>query len=102
MRYAWSKEEAQIIKAAWADDAGRAALTLVVQKLAMLHGQSFADTAELTAFHEGRRFVGIALMTAVNTPLDKLVRTDDDPGRGTIPTATERAVTAGGKPISKR
>ena len=80
----WTKDEAQIIKACWASDAGKEALSLVVERLCNLMGP--ADNA----IEEGRRRVGIDLMRAVNLPLDKLIKEDThEPAR--VVTATERA-----------
>lgn len=89
--YPWSKDDAQIIKAAWANEHGRKALDLIVARLCNLHGLSMSGDPHTTAFQEGRRFVGVSLAAAINTPLDKLVRTDDDHRSSGITTATERA-----------
>ena len=99
--YVWSKEEVQIIKAAWANEQGRRALDLVVSRLSNLHGLSMSGDPHMTAFMEGRRFVGVSLAAAINTPIDKLVRTDDDTRISSpVPTATERATAAAIKPAS--
>ena len=90
--YVWSKEEAEIVKAAWADEHGRRALELIIGRVCNLMGQSFETDPHATAFNEGRRYVGIALKNAINTPMNKLVRTDDDNrSSGPVATATERA-----------
>lgn len=89
--YEWTKDEAQIIKAAWASDHGKMALTLIVERLAGIHAGSFSSDALLMAFNEGRRFVGRELMTAINRPIDKLVKAPDEPRSNRPLTATERA-----------
>lgn len=91
--YQWSKDEVQIIKAAWATDAGKLALQLIVERLCILHGSSYSTDTHEMAFHEGRRFVGRELAHAINTPMEKAVRKKhDDDLIDTKPiSATERA-----------
>lgn len=89
--YEWTKDEVQIIKAAWASDAGRHALSLIVDQLAGIHSRSFSSDALQMAFNEGRRFVAIELKTAINLPVDKIVKEPDEPRTGRLLTATERA-----------
>jgi len=88
--YPWSKEEAQIIKACFATDTGRHALTLIVERLGMLHGQSFDKDPITMAFHEGRRFVGRELMAAINNPIETIVQEPHEPRSSRPITATER------------
>lgn len=98
--YNWSKAEVQIIKAAWATDHGRRALTIIIEHLGSLHGPSFATDPMQMAFNEGRRFVARELMSAVNLPINKLVKEPDEPRDSRPPTATERAAAvADGTPI---
>ncbi len=89
--YVWTKDEVQIIKAAWNTDPGRFALSLIVDRLGGLHNNSFSSDALQMAFNEGRRFVGIELKTAINLPVDKIVKEPDEPRTSRILTATERA-----------
>lgn len=92
--YPWTAEEVQIIKGCWADPNGRLALTLIVERLGILHGQAFDSDALRMAWHEGRRFVAREIMAAINNPVEKLV-IDDDTGSSSRPlTATERVVRA--------
>ena len=92
--YAWTKEEAQIIKACWATDAGALALQLVVERLGRLHGGTLSSDALQMAHSEGRRSLAIDLMDAINTPLDRLVKEEPlEHGHPPI-TATERAAQA--------
>ena len=89
--YPWTKDEVQIIKAAWATDQGRLALSLIVERLGNLHGASFAPDPYLTAFYEGRRNVARELMVAINNPVEKIVKEEPNEfGHGTL-SATERA-----------
>jgi hypothetical protein len=88
--YAWSRDEVQIIKAAWSTDAGRLALTVIVEHLAGLQSSTYDDNPGRMAHSEGRRSVGIDLMRAINLPMDKLMETRPDDRHGTL-TATERA-----------
>ncbi len=92
--YPWTKEEVQVIKAAWVTDASRPALLLIVERLGNLHGASFDSDPSLMAFHEGRRFVGRELMAAINQPVEKLVKETDEPRSNRPITATERAIRA--------
>lgn len=87
MTHVWTKDEVQIVKAAWATDPGRLALTLIVERICNLMGPANTD------IEEGRRRVGIDLMAAINLPLDKLIEEThgDDNQRGKPVTATERA-----------
>lgn len=89
----WTKDELQIIKAAWATDAGRLALSIVVERLAGLHGSTYHDNPQRMAHSEGRRSVGIDLMRAVNLPIEKIIEAPKDDRHGPI-TATERAALA--------
>jgi Cu/Ag efflux pump CusA len=89
--YPWSKDEAQIIKAAWATDPGRLALNLVVERLAGLMGPAFDSDALVMAHREGRRSVGVDLMRAINMKIEQLVKEDNEPRSSRIATATERA-----------
>jgi len=89
MTFDFTREEQSALKAAWATDHGRAALTIIIERIGMMHKSSFAPDAHVTAFNEGRRFVAIAVATAINQPLKDAHEHDDT--RGPIPTATERA-----------
>lgn len=91
--YPWTKDEVQVIKAAWASDHGRLALSLIVERLGNLHGASFAPDPHVTAFNEGRRYVARELMVAINNPVDRIVKEEPDERHGTL-TATERAASA--------
>lgn len=98
----WTKEEANIIKAAWATDHGRLAINLVVERLAGLMSPAFDPSPTVAAWKEGRRSVGIDLMRVINTPTDKLFKEPDEPRRRSL-TATERAnLTARGDLASTR
>lgn len=102
--YPWSKSEVETIKALYADDGGRRALELIIERLGNLNGLSFSADPHATAFNEGRRFVAIELLAAINIPTDKLVQEAPD-GRTRVVTATERAERiAGGayKPYKRR
>ncbi len=98
--YSFTRDEVQIIKAAWSTDAGRLALQLVVERLGNMHGASFDTDPILMAFNEGRRFVARELATAINMPIEKIVKEQhDDSVRISEPiSATERAarVASGG------
>jgi hypothetical protein len=90
--YPWTKEEVQSVKAAWASDAGRVALTIIVERLANIHGASFSNNPLEMAFNEGARFIGRELMAAINQPVEKIVKEPDEPhSRTRVPTGTERA-----------
>lgn len=88
--YAWTKEEAAAIKALYATDAGRYVLDIIVHRLGMLEGMSFAGDPYTTAFQEGRRYVGGNLNNVLITPMDKIIREEPDVRHGPI-TSTERA-----------
>lgn len=88
--YVWSKQEAQIIKAAAATDEGRRALELVVEHLCGLRASVYDDHPQRMAMMEGRRSVAIDLRRAMLTPIDKLIPEVTDDRRRTL-TATERA-----------
>ena len=68
----WTKEEVQIIKAAWATDAGRVALEVIVGRIAGLHGTTYNDNALRMAHSEGRRSVGHDLMRAINLKIENI------------------------------
>lgn len=67
----WSREEAQVIKRCYATPEGRDALDLIVQRLALFYRSSFNPDTHVTAFNEGRRFVGSVLDELIHQPLDK-------------------------------
>lgn len=92
--YPWTKEETQIIKGAFATDAGRHALTLIIERLGIIHGASFDSDPSVMAFHEGRRFVARELMAVINNPVEKIVKDPDEPRTSRPITATERAARA--------
>lgn len=92
--YDWKKDEVQIIKAAWASDHGKQALLLIVEKLAGIHADPFHQDPYIHARGAGRRSVGIDLMRAINTPIDKLVKAPDERRSNRPVTATERAADA--------
>jgi len=89
--YPWSKDEVQVVKAAWASEHGRIALNLIVERLAGLMAPSFSTDPLVMARAEGRRSVGVDLMRAINMKLEQLVKEPHEPRTGRIPTATERA-----------
>ena len=103
--YPWTKDEARIIKAAWATDAGRLALNLIVERLGLLHAHSIsADPVEM-ALLPGRRFVAVELASVINTPLDHIVKEPNDDRSSSRPiSATERAarVAAGLDPTGRK
>lgn len=88
--YEWNKDEAQIIKAAWSSDHGKQALLLIVERLCGIHTDPFHPDPYIHARGAGRRTVGIDLMTAINTPLEKLVKAPDEHRSNRPITATER------------
>lgn len=89
--YEWNRDEVQVIKSAWATEEGKLALLLVVERLAGIHAGSFSSDALLMAFNEGRRFVARELMSAINRPLEQLVKAPDEPRSNRPITATERS-----------
>lgn len=88
--YEFTRDEVQILKAAWASDAGRMALDVIAGRLCQLHGASFNTDALVMAHNEGRRYVGRAIMAAVQLPLEKIVREPDEPRSSRPVTASER------------
>jgi hypothetical protein len=107
MKYDWTKDEAQVIKAAWATEPGRAAINLIIHRLCGIGRLSMDDSPVRTAFAEGRRFVAIELVNAVNVATEQLVKEPDDRST-TVDTVTKRAADVGrvaqqlaaGKPAS--
>lgn len=91
MNYEYSKDEVQIIKAAWASEHGKQALMLIVERLCGIHADAFHPDPYIHARGAGRRSVGVDLMRAINAPLDKLVKAPDEPRSNRPITATERA-----------
>lgn len=89
----WSREEVAIIKTAWLEQsgAGRAALNLVVERLAGLMLPSFDSNALEMARKEGRRSVGVDLMRAINMPVEQVVKEPDEPRSNRPISATERS-----------
>jgi hypothetical protein len=108
MTYDFTRDEQAAIKAAWATEHGRAALTVIMERLGMLHLSSFSPDANVTAFNEGRRFVAICVAHAINKPLKESDAGHDIDSRGPVPTATERATfnaaqrATGRKPARRR
>lgn len=102
--YPFTKEEVSIIKAAWANDAGRLALELIVDRLGLMHGHSIDSDPVANALLPGRRFVAVELARAINTPLDKFVKDTDDRSSSRPLSATERAahVAAGLDPAGRK
>ena len=102
--YPFSKDEVSILKAAWASDAGKLALTLIIERLGQLHGHSISADPIEHALIPGRRFVAVELARAINTPLDQFTKDTDDRSSSRPLTATERAarVTAGLDPAGRR
>lgn len=93
MIFNWSKESAHAVKACWSTPEGRLALSIVVEHLGLIHGDSDSLDPHEMAFTKGRRFVARELMNAINTPLDKLAKEPDvRPNRPL--TGTERAAVA--------
>ena len=89
--YPWTKEEAERIKALYADPGGRLVLEMIIERLGWLNGASFmAGDPYMTAFTEGRRFVARELLTAINVPTEALIKEEPN-GRTRTLTATERA-----------
>lgn len=89
--YPWTKEEVQIIKAAWVTDQGRLALNLIVERLGQLHGHSISADPIENALLPGRRFVAVELARAINAPLEQFTKEPDDDRSSRPITATERA-----------
>ena len=87
----WTKEEVQIIKAAWATDAGRVALEVIVGRIAGLHGTTYNDNALRMAHSEGRRSVGHDLMRAINLKIENVVKEHHEPRSFQPASATELA-----------
>lgn len=85
----WSKDDVQTIKAAWASE-HKHALLLIVERLGNLHGGPHSLSHEDLAFDAGRKFVARELTIAINTPLDKFVKDQNERANRTL-TATERA-----------
>lgn len=92
--YPWTKEEVQIIKACWASEPGRIALQLVVERLGVLHGDSYDDNPSRMAWIAGRRYVARELMAAINNPVEKIAKEPHEPRSNRPITATERAARA--------
>jgi hypothetical protein len=102
--YVWTKEEAQIIKAAWADEHGRRALNLIIDRLCNVMGSSMVlGDPHATSFQEGRRWPAQQLAIVIKMPLDQLTQdTPHEPaGSSPVLTATERAA-RGSLPRPKR
>lgn len=102
--YAWTKEEVQIIKSAWADVHGKLALNLIIDRLCGVMGSSFVlGDSHATAFLEGVRWPAQQIAAAVNTPLDKLIQEPQNESPGSpVLTATERAARAVSNARTKR
>lgn len=88
--YAWTKEQVQIIKGCAGTDAGRQALSLIVQELCGITSSSFSTDPAQMAFNEGRRWVAIQINAAVTTPTDHLVKEPHEPRSNRPISATER------------
>ena len=101
MTHDWSKDEVQIIKAAWASDQGRLALNLIVERLAGLMAPSFDTDALAMARNEGRRSIGVDLMRAINMPINAIVKEPHEPRSNRPITATERADRAAAERIER-
>lgn len=86
----WTRREVEIVKGAWATDAGRLALEIVMTRLGDIHGLPPSVDALSLAAHTGRRFVAVALKDAITKPAEQLVKEPHEP-RSPIRTATERA-----------
>ncbi len=89
--YEFTKDEVQILKAAWATDPGRIALTVIVERLAGLMSDPFDTNPYNHARNAGRRSVGVDLMRAINLPIEKVAKEPDEPRSSRPITATERA-----------
>jgi hypothetical protein len=90
----WTRDEAQLIKRCYATPEGRDALDLIVQRLALYYQSSFNPDTHVTAFNEGRRFVGKALDDMIHKPLSTFQGiTDANHNRG-------RGLTDDGRPVS--
>ena len=72
--YAWPKAEAEILKSEWNRDAqSRRNLQHLVEKLCAVDDIGFdSESAEITAFNAGRRWVARQIQRAVLMPLDQL------------------------------
>lgn len=90
MQHTWTKREVEMIKALYADPGGRLALEMIMERLGMLTGPSFASDPYATAFNEGRRFVAREIAAAINLPIEHLIQ-EEPHGRSRVITATERA-----------
>jgi hypothetical protein len=91
--YAFTKEEVQILKAAWTETHARLALNLIIDRICGVMGSSFVPgDPHATAFLEGVRWPAQQIAIAINTPLDKLIQEPPNESPGTpVLTATERA-----------
>lgn len=88
--HAWTKTELQFLKTAWSDEHGRRAINVIVDSLCRLTGSAMViGDSHMSAHLEGRRWVAQQIATAVNTPIEKLLKEDpNEPAR--VLTATER------------
>jgi len=102
--YPFAKEEVSILKAAWASDAGKLALNLIIERLGLLHGHSISADPIENALIPGRRFVAVELARAINTPLDQFTKDTDVRSSSRPVSATERArrVAAGLDPSGRK
>ena len=90
MNHIWTKREVELVKGLWADEGGRQALEMIIERLGNLAGPSFVADPHMTAFNEGRRFVARELAAAINLPVEQLIA-EEPHGRPRVITATERA-----------
>lgn len=92
MTFDFSRDEQAALKAAWATEHGRAALTVVIRKIGLVGAVPFTADPYWNAFNMGRLFCGQSVADAINNPLkDTDAGHDTIDSRGPIPTATERA-----------
>lgn len=89
--YEFSRDEVQILKAAWATDPGRVALTVIVERMSGLMSDTFDADPYTHARNSGRRSLGVDLMRAINLPIEKVAQEPHEPRSSRPITATERA-----------
>lgn len=95
--YAWSKDEAAILKAVFngGGDAAmqRRALVHIVEMLCSVNQTGFdPENMHLTAFHAGRKWVARQIQNAITIPIEQLVKeTVNEPRSNGVITATQRA-----------
>ena len=94
--------DVQAVKALARDQSHKRALDWIIHAAAGTYDQSFRpgpDGERETAFAEGKRSVGLALIKLINTPAQQLLRNKSDAGTGSRD--PERRDPTSSQPVAK-